>query len=206
MAYFEYYPLNFYDLSDSKNQRKIVANITARTKILDSIKNATYIYYIYDIRDGDTPEILASKYYDNPNKHWLILFANDIVDPIYDWPLSYANFEKFIVNKYGSYTSASTLIHHYEKIITKTDSVTQQVTTNKYEIDLDTYNSLPASNIETINLKSGNTVKIETTKKIVYAYDYELELNESKRTIKIIDKIYSQQIENELIALLTPNG
>lgn len=204
MAYFENFPLVSYDLDSNKN--KITTNILTRTKIIDSIKNASYVYYTYDVQDGDTPEILSSKYYDDPNKHWIILMANDIIDPVYDWPLSSNDFGNFIVDKYGSYANATNQVHHYEKIITKTDSVTQTTTINKYVIDLDTYNFLPASSYETINLKDGNTVSIQTTKKLVSAYEYENELNESKRTIKIIDRVYVSQIENEFASLMNQNG
>ena len=160
------------------------------------------VYYTYSIQNGDTPEILASKYYDNPNRHWIILYANDIVDPVYDWPLSTRDFANFIDAKYGSYANASTGIHHYEKVITKTDSLTQTVTINKHELDYNTYSNLASSTTETINFTNGNAVTIVTTKAAVTYYDYENDLNESKRDIKIIDKSYVAQIENELTALL----
>lgn len=203
MAYFEKFPLYFYGLSTNKSQRpKIVTNVLARAKMIDSIRDASYVYYTYSIQDGDTPEILASKYYDNPNRHWIILYANDIVDPVYDWPLSTRDFANFIDAKYGSYANASTGIHHYEKVITKTDSLTQTVTINKHELDYNTYSNLAASTTETINFTNGNVVTIVTTKAAVTYYDYENDLNESKRDIKIIDKSYVAQIENELTALL----
>ena len=93
MAYFENFSFIGYDISQQKpTQRKIVTDILSRVKVLSSIKDESYVYYLYDIQDGDTPEIIASKYYDNPNRHWIILLANDITDPIYDWPLTYSNF------------------------------------------------------------------------------------------------------------------
>ena len=206
MAYFENFSFIGYDISQQKpTQRKIVTDILSRVKVLSSIKDESYVYYLYDIQDGDTPEIIASKYYDNPNRHWIILLANDITDPIYDWPLTSDNFETYINSKYGSYAVASTQVHHYEKIITKTDSVTRTVTTRRFQIDANTYAGLASSTTETINLKDGNTVTIVTTKNVVYAYDYENNLNESKRKIRIIDKKYAPQIENELIALLATN-
>jgi len=203
MAYFEKFPLYFYNLNTDKNKKSdIVTNILARTKMIDSVINASLVHYTYDVQDGDTPETLASKYYDNPNRHWIILFANNIMDPIYDWPLSTRNFANYIDAKYGSYATASTTIHHYEKIITKTDSVTSTITVKNFQIDANTYANTAASTTETFNLKDGNTVRIVTTKNIVYAYDYEDNLNESKRSIKIIDKAYVDQIENELMLLL----
>ena len=69
-------------------------------------------------------------------------------------------------------------------------------------MDYSTYASLSATSTETINLKDGNVVKIVTTKNAVSNYDYEDEQNESKREIKILDKRYVSQIENELYCLI----
>ena len=206
MAFFENFPIIGYSITGERPvQRKVVTDILSRVKMLSSIKTQTLVYYTYDVQDGETPEIIASKYYDNSNRHWLILFANDIIDPFYDWPLTYTNFLNYIKDKYGSYQLAQTTIHHYEKVITKIDSVTNTTTVRRYIIDQGTYNNLPSTNTQSYNLQDGNVLKIITEKKIVYSYDYEEELNESKRKIKIIDKKYVTQIENELTALLSTN-
>ena len=204
MAYFENFPIVGYNLSNSTNQNvKIVSDLFVRARLIPSVRDNSLVYYKYQISDGDTPEILASKYYGDSNRHWIILLFNDINDPVYDWPLTYSNFISYIESKYGSIATAKTTTHHYEKVITKTDSVTGAVTVNKYELDYDTYASLPASNSETINLKDGNTVNIVTTKNAVSCYDYEDEQNELKREIKIVDKSFVNQIETELYAIVT---
>lgn len=199
MRFFQYFPIVNYDITgDLPRQSRTVTDILSRAKILDSIKSQTFIYYQYVVRDGDTPEILAYNYYGNTNRHWIILLANDIVDVFYDWPLNSTNFDKYITKKYGSFSTAQTTYSHYEKVITKLDSVTNTTTVNSYKLDYDTYVSLPSSFVQTINLKDGNSVTITTTKKAVTYFDYEYDLNESKRNIKIIDQQYVPQIENEL--------
>lgn len=204
MAYFENFPLIQYDLNNSNFQSpKIVIDVLLRTRLLESIQEQTFIFYKYTITDNDTPESLAFNYYDNPNRHWIILFSNNIVDPLYDWPLKYENFINYIESKYGSIANAKTETHHYEKVVTKTDSVTSTVTVNKYQLDANTYADLAFSTTETINLKDGNTVTIVTTKNEVSYYDYEEELNESKREIKILDKSYVPQVEDELLRLIS---
>lgn len=206
MAYFQNFNLIPYDITgELPRKSKIVTNILSRAKMLDSIKDNTFVYYLYDVLDGDTPEIIAAKYYDNPNRHWMILLANDINDPVYDWPLTSDNFANMIITKYGSISNAKSTTHHYEKVITKTDSVTSTITVKRIEIDVDTYNSLSANDTQTINLVDGNSVTIVTTKNAISNYDYELDLNESKRKIRIIDKTYVDRIESELRALLLTN-
>jgi hypothetical protein len=204
MAYFTDFPIALYDLTNSSNKSlKLVSNLFVRTRFLPSIENESTVFYKYQISDGDTPEILASKYYGNSNRHWIILLANNITDPTYDWPLTYTNFSSYVENKYGSISTAKTTYHHYEKVVTKTDSVTGTITVNKYELDYNTYANLASSSTETINLKDGNTVQIVTTKNAVSYYDYEEEQNEAKREIKIINAGYALQIEQELFSILT---
>lgn len=208
MAYFEKFSLLTYDLKgDRPFTFSVTTDIFIRTKLLESIQNNTYVYYIYDIQEGDTPEILASKYYKNPNRHWIILLANNIVDPFYDWPLRRENFISYLEDKYGSLSTAESTYHHYEKIITKTDSFTRTVTVNRFHVDYDTFLTLPASaEYQTISFADGNTVTIETSRNAVTNYDYEDALNESKRRIKIIDKQYIGQIEKEFENLIVNNA
>ena len=209
MPYFTNFPVVAYDFerSDLLNERvsKIVSNILVRTKLLDSVSNLPLVYYKYDVVDGDTPESLAYKYYGSSTKHWLILIVNNVFDPFYDWPLKYENFVAFVENKYGSIANAKTNIHHYEKVITKTDSVTSTITIDKHELDYNTFANLASSTTQTINLKDGNTVTIVTTKSAVSYYDYEETFNESKRSIKILDASFASAIETELDVLIN-NG
>jgi len=45
-------------------------------------------------------------------------------------------------------------------------------------------------------------ISFEITKKIVSNYEYEYELNESKRKIKILNKEYAAQFEKEFVNLM----
>lgn len=195
--YFENFPLTLYDQSGNKPERPIVVtNIIARSHLLSDLNSA--VYYSYQVQEGETPEIIADKYYGASGRHWIILYANNIVDPQYDWPLGYDAFNKYIEAKYGSDTIAKTQIHHYEKTIVKTDSFTGKITTETYEIDATAYAALPDTSTQNINLTDGSTVNIVTTRAVVYAYDYEEFENDKKRNIKIIDKTYVGQLESEL--------
>lgn len=92
-------------------------------------------YYLYTVRDGDTPEILAEKAYGDAGAGWMILYANYIFDPQFDWPLDERSFNNYIIGKYGSIENAKTSPHHYEKVVTRTDSLTGIVTEKRYNID-----------------------------------------------------------------------
>jgi hypothetical protein len=197
------HPLIVYDIFGTRDgSYQVATNVFVRAKILDTVKATTASYYDYNVQDGDTPEMLADKYYGDPELHWVILYMNDIVDPFYDWPLDYNKFIKYVQNKYGSIATAQTQVHHYEKIIERYDSSSQVTTTSTVIIDLEAYNSLPDTQNNTFNLVNGTTVTETITRKVVYAWDYELSENEKKRTIKVLRKDYIGAIKNQFKQLM----
>lgn len=109
--YFEKFPQTLYSLDDRESVQ-VVTNILQRVIIKDTIKNNLSLFDEYDIIDGETPEIVAHKFYNNAGYHWLILHMNDIIDPRFDWPLSTRMLNQYIQSKY---TSAFN-IHHYEDL------------------------------------------------------------------------------------------
>ena len=203
MAYFENFKYIFYDLSNNPQHPApvIVRNIMQRATIRENLKKAALIYYTYQVKEGDTPEIVAHKYYGDPELHWLVLMVNNIIDPQYDWPLDQDTFQSYLINLYGSVATAQTTTHHYEKNVLKTDNSTGISTHFDYIIDLDTYTALPATDTDIIAIGT-DTVTIVTTKSAITCYDYEYNLNQHKRNIKLIDKRYAGQIANELKTVL----
>jgi hypothetical protein len=186
--------------SDAGGNSKVMTNIMARVSIIPQILNNPAVYYEYDIQDGDTPEIIAHKYYGDSYRYWLVLFANQLMDPQWDWPLSGNELSAYLVEKYGVGYNTYTEIHHYEKIITQFDYGTNTTTTNKVTVDEDTYNAI-VSQTNVFSLPTGD-VSITVDKLAVSVYDYELDLNEQKRSIKILNTAYVNQVEEEFKKLM----
>lgn len=193
MQYFNTLPKVVY--TDKNRVSTIYTNIVSRANIVSSINNNPLLYYTYDIQDEDTPEIVAHKYYGDSYRYWIVLYCNNMLDPQWDWPLSGKQFESYIADKYQQ-TDPYNEVHHYEKIITQYDENTLTTTTNVITIDHDDFDPLT----ETTNVYTLPTgkVSVKITKRIVTQYLYELEMNESKRNIKILNKVYAQQFEDEL--------
>jgi hypothetical protein len=63
---------------------------------------------------GERPDTLSFHYYKNPEYDWLLFFANEIVDPYYQWYLSDEQFNKVMVDKYESLPRAQLRIRHFE--------------------------------------------------------------------------------------------
>lgn len=134
--YFEYFPKVLYDINQyQRREYNLSTNILFRIRLIREVVRNASSYYQYTIKDGDKPEILAEKVYDDPEAHWIILYANDIIDPQYDWPLDQRSFNKHITDKYGSVAYAKTNFHHYEKVIERLNSTTNTNTTKRIIID-----------------------------------------------------------------------
>ena len=97
----------------------LLVNIMARCSVIPEILKSPLVYYSYDIQEGDTPEIIAYKYYGDSYRYWIVLYANQIMDPQWHWPLESSILEDYITDKYDF--NAKTTVHHYEKVVTKYD-------------------------------------------------------------------------------------
>lgn len=107
--YFQKFPVTFYSLDDRQSVQ-LITNLLLRVIVSQELKDNFSAYDEYDVQDGDTPEILAYKFYGDSNLHWLILHLNEILDPRFEWPLSTFNLQNFVDGKYTSLDG----IHHYE--------------------------------------------------------------------------------------------
>ena len=197
MQYFSTLPKIVY--IDKDQTSRVYTNLMTRADIIPSLLDNPLVFYTYDIQDEDTPEIVAHKYYGDVYRYWIILYCNQITDPQWNWPLSGNDFQKYIVDKYTEFDPYST-VHHYEKTMSQYDANSLTTTENTIVIDQDTYDSL----VETTNtyaLPTGS-VTVTITKTAVSYYTYELNLNESKRNIKVLNKAYAGQLENEFKKLM----
>ena len=201
--YFNYFPKTVYTLNSLDVET--VTNITSRFGFEQSFKDNSAVYYEYDIQDGDTPEIIASKFYDSPEQHWAVLMINNIVDPQFDWPLDQRTIISYINEKYSANASvgqsgttwAQANIHSYYKVETRISNSTEAQLQSKLQIDANTYANVAATT-SNLTLDDGNSITITTTKETKSYYDYEVEENEAKRTIKLLKPEFVSSIEEEL--------
>lgn len=214
-TFLDTFPKIQYDIVKAKQSNyQIITNILFRIGIIKDILSNISAYYNLSIIDGETPEIMASKIYGNPEAYWMILYANDIHDPQYDWPMTSTVFKKYLESKYGTVNAAQTGIHHHEKVIIKTESLSgiksewrsvinyDKLTENDMGIPYDYYLSPAfANSVVDIVSVNGQTVTQVTTVEAISYYDYEDRENEKKRDIKIIKVEYYRQILTELAKL-----
>jgi len=136
MAYFEKFPLYAYDISDTNNYT-LITDILRRVNLKSNVKANTLVFDNYVVKDGEQPDIVAAKYYDDPELHWVIVTINNITSR-YDWPLDQVALSDFVSDKYDNPDG----IHHYEINATSGD------TTTKLIVSSDTDGALPVTNYE----------------------------------------------------------
>ena len=99
--YFSSFPKIQYD-SKGQGNPKVVTNLLKRVAIRAKVKDSAMMYDTYDIRNGDTPESLADRLYNNSQLHWVILLTNDITDRYHDWPMYEQQFNTYLNEKYDN--------------------------------------------------------------------------------------------------------
>ena len=183
--YFSSIPNVDYDINGTEpNQFRSVTNIMQRVRFKPSVLENITDYYPYYVREGERPDIVSFNTYGTVAYSYLILLINDIVDPLFDWPLPSRQFENYIIEQYGSVSAAQSTNKYYYQIVraeVARTGVSERVPEYKIIVDQTTYNSLDAS------VRSAQNV-----------YDYEVEQNDNKREIKLINPDFIQDIDYEV--------
>jgi len=125
--YFEKFPVITY----SNNQ---VVDITKRAVLLQKVSTNPYVFYPYDIADGERADQFSARYYEDALRSWQLYITNKIIDPYYGWYLVDDEFSEFIEKKYGTYVNAIEKVKYY-----KNNWEMQP------ELNVSGYNSLPGS-------------------------------------------------------------
>jgi len=184
--YFSYFPKTPHDLTN-EGQTVQLTNLLRRFKIRSNVKDRVNVYSSYVIQSGDRPDTLAERFYGSSALAWIVLHFNDIIDPVFDWPLFHQDFDNYIKGKYGSFPEAKEEVHEYRQIISdafvKNDGT--RIGRRYLVVDQTTYSSLAPASRESVD-----------------KYTYELEQNDKKRRIKILDKQYLKALQNEVKVIL----
>ena len=179
--FFQHYPQIDYNISGTKPiKTKKAINIMIRSRIKQMVLDDIIAYFPYTIPEAERPDITAYKQYGDVKYTWLLFLINDIQDPIFEWPLNTREFGAYVKNKYGTLSYAQSTVHHYEQTIrerVEATNTSDPISKATIEVDLTTYNTLAVG-----------------SRKIVYYYDWEVERNEDKRNIKLIDSRYAAGI------------
>ena len=111
MSYFSYFSPLLYDPKGNGNA-KLVTNILSRIRIRVNMKKEIVMLDAYDIKENETPEIIADRHHGSPYYHWIVMILNDVSDVYHDWPKPTRQLQKYVQTKYTEAQLSE--VHHYE--------------------------------------------------------------------------------------------
>ena len=173
--YFAQFPLNVYDSVGDENY-KVVTHLLKRVAIRSKVKVNTLFFDTYDVKEGETPEMIADKLYDDPELHWIVLMVNDITDRYHQWPKNQNQFLSHINDKYSNISGT----HHYEISQTSGDTTIK------------------------INIGTDNTDHPTAT--LITNYEYEQERQDTSRKIRLLSPEYVSDFVEEFKSIMKDTG
>ena len=212
MSYFRELPDILYQsnlLHKVSSQEYIqIKNIFRRVKIQDWIQDNVQFFNKYTIRDGERPDTMAERLYGTSERDWIIILTAGITNIRNDWPLSNYDLYRYVEAKYGTDLNA---VHHYETIEVRDNKgrlilpAGQRVDQNftiptPYDASATNFYVGVRPQSDNISYKSVNSDISPVTG--VSNYEYETQLNESKRRIEVMKPIYLQQFLNDMRELM----
>ena len=193
MGYFRELPNLEYQnfLSDSISSQSYleVKNLFRRNKIRDDLQNVFTLFDKYQIREGARPDTIAEEIYGDAELDWVVLITAGIINVRDEWPLSDRDLYYFVDNKYGNIEKDNT--RYYETKEVK-DSLGRLILPAGKVVDknftMTYYDSKLANNVTTAS----------TDIQGITNYEYETDLNNKKRSIYLLKRMYLQQFLNDM--------
>lgn len=88
MSYFREFPKEFYQFASGDTA--LMQNLSLYVEIVDQVKENSSFYQDFYIRDGERPDNISHKLYDNPTLHWTFYLMNNHIRE-QGWPLTQTN-------------------------------------------------------------------------------------------------------------------
>ena len=170
--YFDTFPVIPYDSKGDYNFKE-VSNLLRRVGLRANVRTNVLLYDTYDVKEGETPEIIAHKLYGDPELHWVVLMVNNVTDRYHDWPMSTPQFLAFVRDKYSDPDAT----HHYE--------IAQ------------------SSGDETIKIDIGTSNTDYSSATAITNFEYEQNLQDTYRSIKLLEPQFVREFVSEWKTLTT---
>lgn len=176
----------FAEFPEVEYEDSIVKDLSIALILKDDVKNNKDLFFWYELEEGETPEGVAFDFYGSTFFNFIVLLLNDIVDPFFDWPLTYHELHELCVHKYGEPAVTNNVyndegfneIHHW------------RMNNINYQNDPDTNEPIVPEGV------SWETAVPVTNK------EYEDDENQKKRRIKILYPELIKNVKRELDILI----
>ena len=171
-----------------------VKNLFKRVLLREDIYSNLMYFTKYDIQGDDRPDNVAYRIYSDSTLDWLILLSNNITHIPTEWPLAQNDFDRFLLDKYGSYDNLYNGVHHHETVEVK-DSNEVIIVPAGLEVSADfttTYYDYYMKEMVT---------KLDITRPVTN-YQYEEKIQNKKREIFILKQEYVSVVMDDIADLM----
>ena len=166
-----------------------VKNLFKRGKLADDIFANLSFFTKYQIEGDDRPDNVAYKVYNDATVDWVVLLSNNYTNIQSEWPLLQNDFDRYLLDKYGTYEKLNDT-HHYETTeIKNVDGAT--ITPAGLTVASD-------YSVTYYDAATGQEVEKENTATEVTNYEYESKIEDEKRNIYLLKPMYLNVIKDDM--------
>ena len=205
MSYFNKFPKTLQnDLSTIDISRRVVINSEKDGEL--------YNYVPYEVKEGERPEDVAFYYYNDASYAWLVLLANNIIDPYTSWPKSQYNLDEYIKVQYAEQANATgNAVIEWTQNTTISENILYYAHRRNGQIRIspNTYENFPTPVVDDNNPATANTELLVDQSFVaadfrpIRIYEYEEELNELRKKIILFDRRFIVEIDKSVAEVLS---
>ena len=192
--YFRNLP-NLLYVNRNENQREnenysVVKNFFKKAKLRNDIFENVAFFDKFIVKGDDRPDNVADTVYGDSTLDWVVLLSNNIINIQSEWPLSQADFNTYLNEKYDNEEQLYAGIHHYEANEVKTSD-------DKIIIKLGTRVGIGQS-VSFFDDGLQQQVTVTDIALPVTNYIHEQNINDKKREIFLLKPIYLNLVFDDM--------
>ena len=103
MSFFKLFPKIGYDLNNTGVLQNVV-NIYRSIRPLREFVDDVSVYTLYEIKNGERPDIVSQRLYGTPDYYWTFFIVNDYLhDGLASWPMSQEDLSEYMRTEYDGF-------------------------------------------------------------------------------------------------------
>ena len=173
----------------------LVKNLFKRAKLREDLFQDLTFFTKYSVIGDDRPDNVAHEVYGDATLDWVVLISNNIINIQSEWPMSQADFNTYITEKYDSEEILYSGIHHYKSREVKASDGTIIIPSG---IRVGVGQSVSYFD----DLSEQQVIRTDIASPVTN-FTHESEINEKKRNIFLLKPIYLNIILDDLEELIS---
>ena len=173
-----------------------VKNLFKKGELRPDIFQDLATFQKYQIKGDDRPDNVAEDFYQDSSLDWLVLTSNNIINIQTEWPMTQRDFDRFLLDKYGTYANLEST-HHHETLEVKNSKGVVML-----EKGLEVESDFSFSYYDWW-LKEQKTIATANLVTEVTNYQYEEKIEDAKRNIFLLKVRYLNLVTDDLEEIMT---